>query len=383
MRVDLDHNATAPLLPEARAAMIEAMDLGGNPSSVHGLGRAARRTVEIARACVAALVGARAEEVAFTSGGSEANALAIRGAAHAVDRLLVAATEHDSVLAVAADVSAERGMALERLPVDGQGRLRLDMLAERLEAPGRALVAVMLANNETGIIGPVAQAALIAKAAGALVHCDAAQAAGRIPVDMAALGVDYLTLSAHKFGGPKGAGALAVRDGAPLARQVAGGGQELGRRAGTENVPAVAGFGRAAKTAMENRGRWADLRALRDRIESRILDLVPSAKVHGRMADRLPNTTMIGLPGAPAETQVIALDLAGFCVSSGAACSSGKVKASHVLAAMGVDEPECAIRVSLGPTTTEDEIDAFVRAWGAMAERMMARRGLRLVASGE
>lgn len=373
-RIYLDWNATAPLHPAARAALAEALEAGGNPSSVHAEGRAARDRVETARAQVAALAGAKPAEVIFTAGGTEANALALRGLAPSRPVLILGATEHDSVRANAADLAG--AVRVETLPVDGAGRPDLEALDRLLAGAGqgRALVSVMAANNETGVLAPVAEIARIAHAHGALLHTDAVQAAGRIPLDRAALGADLLSLSAHKLGGAPGAGALIVRDGIVLARQIAGGGQELGRRAGTENVPAIAAFGAAAAHAAAHIGDWTAIAARRDALERRLLDAVPQAVVHGAAAPRLPNTTMIGLAGLAGETQVMAMDLAGFAISSGAACSSGKVKASHVLAAMGVAAAGDAIRVSLGPTTSADEIDAFAAAWTAFAARALARR---------
>lgn len=379
MRVYLDHNATSPLLPEARAAMLAALDAGGNPSSVHAEGRAARAVVERARAEVAALVGASAAEVVFTSGGSEANALALRGAVrpHAVNRYFVVATAHDSILATADDLAGEpEGPSVSRVPVDRNGWIDLAVLDSLLAGvDGHAVIAVMAANNETGVMAPLAEIVRIARAHGALVHCDAAQAAGRVPVDFKAMGVDLLTISAHKFGGPVGVGALIVRDGLALGRQIAGGGQELGRRAGTENVAAIAGFAAAAAVARADDSRWMRLSDLRDRLERQVLDAVPEAIVYGAEVERLPNTTMLGLPGIAAETQVMAMDLAGVAVSSGAACSSGKVSKSHVLAAMGFGgEASDAIRISLGPSTTDGEVDRFLDTWVAFAQRALARR---------
>jgi cysteine desulfurase len=386
MRVYLDHNATSPLLPQARAAMLAALDAGGNPSSVHGEGRVARRMVELARADVAQMVNAKSAEVVFTSGGSEANALGLRGAVRAaevagnpVTHLFVGATEHDAVLSIADDLRAERpALIVRRLDVDAQGVIDLLALDAALAAAdGRALVSVMLANNETGVMAPLAEIVRIAKTHGALVHTDAAQAAGRIDVDFAVLGVDLMTLSAHKMGGPQGAGALVVRDGVVIARQIAGGGQELGRRAGTENVAAIAGFGAAAA----NRQDWAATENLRDRLEAGVLAAVPQAVIYGAGAPRIPNTSLIGLPSISGETQVMAMDLAGVSVSSGAACSSGKVKTSHVLAAMGAGaEAGDAIRVSLGPATTSADIETFLAAWTAFVSRVSSRRAVGLAA---
>lgn len=386
MRVYLDHNATSPLRPEARAAIQAALEFCGNPSSVHDEGRRATRSVEVARAELAALVKARPAEVIFTSGGSEANALALRGATraassghHPIRHLFVGSTEHDSVLALADDLQAEHpDLAVTRLPVDAQGLIDPGALEARLKAAeGRALVSAMLANNETGVIAPLADIVRISRQFGALVHSDAAQAAGRIPVDFAGLGVDLMTVSAHKFGGPMGAGALIARDTVPLARQVAGGGQELGRRAGTENVPAIASFGAAAKAAQD----WSPLAVLRDRLERGVLAAVPEAVIHGSSAPRLPNTSLIGLAGVSGEIQVMAMDLTGIAISSGAACSSGKVKTSHVLAAMGVGAAGGdAIRISLGPGAGECEIDAFLAHWIPFAQRALTRRRVAVAA---
>ncbi|MEQ8966392.1 MAG: aminotransferase class V-fold PLP-dependent enzyme [Azospirillaceae bacterium] len=362
--VYLDHNATAPLRADARAALIEALDLVGNPSSVHAAGRAARRAVESAREAVAALVGAAPAEVVFTSGATEANATVLAGAGRPV---LAAGTEHDSVRA---------GLDGAPVPVDAEGRIDLSFLDRRLaEAGAPALVSVMLANNETGVVQPVAEAAAIARRHGALVHCDAVQAAGRLAVDRDALDVDYLTLSAHKIGGPRGVGAVVARDGVPLAPLVRGGGQERRRRAGTENVAAIAGFGAAARAAAAEAGRLGALEALRDGLVAGIRAADPTAPLWGEGAGRLPNTACIGMPGVPAETQVMGFDLAGIAVSAGSACSSGKVAASHVLDAMGAGAAAGeAVRFSLGPETTADEIERAVAAWAEVAARARGRR---------
>ncbi|MEX2644601.1 MAG: cysteine desulfurase family protein [Acetobacterales bacterium] len=368
--VYLDHNATAPLRPCAAEAMARALAETGNPSSVHGFGRRARRRVEDAREAVAALADADPAGVVFTAGATEANNLAL-GLARG-RRVLVSAVEHDSVLAAAPEAT--------RIPVDGDGLVDLDAL-DRLvaevagqSAAGPLLVSVMLANNETGAVQPVAEAVARVRAVApdALLHCDAVQAAGRIPVDMAALGVDMLALSAHKLGGPQGVGALIVRDGVPLVADRRGGGQERGRRAGTEPVAAIAGFGAAAQEAAGE--SWDDVRALRERLEASAREISPDCRVFAAGAPRLPNTTCLTLPGMSAETQVMALDLAGVAVSAGAACSSGKVALSHVLLAMGVgpDEAATAIRVSLGPATTGAEVDRFLDLWGALVRQARA-----------
>ncbi|MEN3380238.1 MAG: cysteine desulfurase [Hyphomicrobiales bacterium] len=377
-RVYLDWNATAPLRPAARAAACAAMDACGNPSSVHGEGRAARRLMEDARGHVAALVNADPRNVIFTSGGTEANALALtpaieQGAEKAPrDLLLISAIEHPSVLTGGRFAPALVGKA----PVDANGVIDLAALEQCLaaQAPGRALVSLMAANNETGVIQPVAAAAEIVHRHGGLLHVDAVQAAGRIPVDIAALGADLMTLSAHKLGGLKGAGALVRRDESihvePLIR---GGGQERGARAGTENVAAVAAFGAAAQAAKAD--LTADARhmmTLRDRLEARLSAISPQAVIFGAKAERLPNTTLAAVPGGKAETLVIAFDLDGVAVSSGAACSSGKVAPSHVLAAMGI-APELArgaIRISLGAATTETDVDRLLQVWQKLAQSL-------------
>lgn len=357
----LDHNATAPLLAEARAAARAALDLAGNPSSVHAAGRAARALVEDAREAVAASVGAAPADVVLTSGATEANATALAGAG---GRVLASAVEHDSVLAWAEGAG--------RVRVGADGRLDLDDLARRLAGgPPPALVAVMLANNETGVVQPVAEAARLARAAGVPLHCDAVQAWGRIPFDLAGLGAASVALSAHKAGGPKGAGALVLAPGAACPALLRGGGQERYRRAGTENVPGIAGFGAVARLGARP---MAGTGALRRRLEEGVLRAAPATEVVARGSPRLPNTSMLALPGADSETLVIRLDLMGFAVGAGAACSSGKVGPSHVLAAMGRGPDEGAVRVSLGPATTAAEVDAFVAAWAEAAAGRAPRR---------
>ena len=350
--VYLDHNATSPLRPAAFDAMVEALRAGGNPSSVHGSGRRARAIVDKARRDVSALVGASPAETIFTSGGTEANNLALSGAGRR--RVLVSAIEHDSVLRAVPEA--------EILPVDGNGVLDLATLETALAASAEpALVSVMLANNETGVLQPIAEVVRLARRVGALVHCDAVQGAGKVPVDLNGLGVDYLSLSAHKLGGPTGVGALVVRRGAPLAPDRRGGGQESNRRAGTENVSGAAGFGAAAAEAV----RGLDVTVLRDGLELSLVQIAPEARVFGAGAPRISNTTCISMPGVPAETQVMALDLAGVCISAGAACSSGKVQRSPVLAAMGVTAAEaaCATRLSLGWNTEAADIESLIAAW--------------------
>ncbi len=358
--VYLDYNATAPMKPAVIAAVVEAMGRLGNASSVHRFGRLARRAVEEARERVAALVGARPEQVVFTSSGTEANNLAL----HGHGRVIVSAIEHDSVLRAAPHA--------EILPVGADGVVDLEALARLLSRDGKpALVSVLLANNETGVIQPVAEVARLARSHDCLVHCDAVQAAGKIPVDLGSLGVHLMSLSAHKIAGPQGAGALVVADGVEVEPMLRGGGQERSRRAGTEGVAALAGFGVAAELAREGLGNTASLTRLRDDLERRVLDLAPGVNIFGAEAPRVANTSCFTMPGVASETQVMALDLAGVAVSAGAACSSGKVQPSHVLRAMGASEAEAggAIRVSLGWRTSAADIDRFVEAWGGLFAR--------------
>jgi cysteine desulfurase len=362
-RIYLDWNATAPLRSEARAAALAALGVIGNPSSVHGEGRTARRLIEQAREQVAALVGAEPRNVVFTSGGTEANMLALVPMG-ARERLLTSAIEHPSVLAGGRFPSGN----VERLPVTGDGQIDLAALEQRLAAlRDRALVSIMAANNETGVIQPVAQAARLVHSAGGLLHVDAVQAAGRIGWDISAMGADLVTLSAHKIGGPKGVGALIGRTGLDAFKPlITGGGQERGARAGTENVAGIAGFGAAAAAARATlAAEAARMGALRERLEIGLTSASPEVVVFGVEAERLPNTTLFAASGMKAETAVIAFDLEGVAVSAGAACSSGKVQPSHVLAAMGVPPllARAAVRVSLGPTTTESDVDGFIEAW--------------------
>ena len=367
----LDWNATAPMRPEAIDAVERRMRAGGNASAVHRLGREARLVVEDARAAVARLVGADPANVIFTGGGTEADNLALRGVPGR--RLMVSAIEHGAVLAPAMLHDAHAVL----LPVDGDGRLDLAALEAALAASDRpALVSVMLANNETGVIQPVAEAAAIAHRHGALLHTDAIQAAGKIPVDIAALGADMLSLSAHKIGGPQGVGALVLAADLPLEAVQVGGGQERGRRSGTENVPGIAGFGVAAAAAQADLSDGARLAALRDGLERRLAEIAPDRAVFGAGAPRLPNTSCVAMPGVKADTQLMAFDLEDVAVSAGAACSSGKVAASHVLAAMGADDAlaRSAIRVSMGWLTGAAEVDRFVEVWQALYRRCGGRR---------
>lgn len=362
----LDWNATAPLRSEAAAAIGAALAECGNASSVHRWGRAARQRVERAREQVAALIGAAPDGVVFVSGGSEANHLALIGSGR--ERVLVSAVEHHSVLHAAPGA--------EPILVGRDGIVDLGRLEEMLAGHARpAIVSVMFANNETGVIQPVAEAAQIAHARGALFHCDAVQAAGKLPLSIDDIGADLLSLSAHKLGGPPGIGALVVRDGIELAPTIRGGGQERGRRAGSENLSGIVGFAAAAEAAVASQADYKRVRRLRDDLEAQVLSIAPDAVVVAGDVPRLPNTSAIAIPGVSAETQVIALDLDGVMVSAGAACSSGKVGPSHVLAAMGMP-PETAgstIRVSLGWSTAEADIAHFLDAWAAVYRRNRGR----------
>lgn len=382
----LDYNASAPLRPAAREAMLAALGQPGNASSVHGAGRRVKALVDEARDAVAALVDADPGDVVFTAGATEAANLAIRGlvAKGGVGRIVHSGLEHDAVAAPA----KAAGVPVTVLGASADGTVRPDDFVEVARAAiargERPLVALMLANNETGVLQPVAElvAALgeIEAPDGMrpLVLCDAAQGAGKIPVSLRALGADAMTLSAHKMGGPQGAGALVLKPGAPYASSILGGGQEARRRAGTENAAALAGFGAAARAASAalKSDEPAIVAKLRDRLEADVLRQLPGTAIFGANAPRLPNTTTLAQAGLAAETQVIGLDLAGVAVSAGAACSSGKVTQSPVLAAMGVadDLAGSAIRVSLGWASTDNDVDRFLEAYGALVARAGAGR---------
>ncbi|WGS17547.1 cysteine desulfurase family protein [Bradyrhizobium sp. ISRA463] len=374
-RVYFDWNATTPLRPEAKAAMAAAWELSGNPSSVHSEGRKARRLVEDARAAVAKAVGGRPQDVVFSSGGTEANALALmpglrRGTSAPVTRLLASAVEHASVLAGGRFAPN----AIGSIGVTRSGVVDLDRLRSLLNEGPTALVSVMLANNETGAIQPVAEVAEIVHRAGGLLHVDAIQAFGKIPFDLASTQADLLSLSAHKIGGPKGVGALVLAEGVEgLEALLRGGGQELGRRAGTENVAGISGFGAAAKTAMAAlKADAARVRGLRDRLEHGLRQ-TPGLVVFSDDVKRLPNTVLFTAPGMRAETAVIGFDLSGVAVSSGSACSSGKVQPSHVLAAMGYRQglTQGAVRLSLGWSTNETDVDLTLKAWRKLADTLV------------
>ena len=374
-RVYLDWNATTPLRTEARQAMSDALDLPGNASSVHAEGREARKWIEGARAAVAKAIGAVPRNVVFTSGGTEANALALapnlrRGTGPSVERLVVSAIEHASVLSGGRFPPEQ----IETVGVTSAGVVDLDHLRELLGAGPPALASVMLANNETGAIQPIAEVAEIVHAAAGLLHVDAIQAFGKIPLDMAETGADFLTLSAHKIGGPKGVGALVLSEGLsglePLLR---GGGQELSRRAGTENVAGIAAFGAAATAATAGLpAEGSRLRAIQERLE-RGLRLTPNVIVFSDSVRRLPNTTLFTVPGLKAETAVIGFDLAGIAVSSGSACSSGKVQPSHVLKAMGFEAEiaQGAVRLSMGWSTRDADVDRCLEGWRKLADNLL------------
>jgi cysteine desulfurase len=389
-RTYLDWNATAPLRPEARVAMIAALDEIGNPSSVHREGRSARRLVEQARERVAALVGAEPRNVIFTSGGTEANMMALTPALETsqdkkrYDRLIVSSIEHASVRGGGRFPAHQ----VEEISATAEGVVDLGALDRRLsefkwQGLPPPLVSIMAANNETGVVQPIKAAAAMVHAGGGMLHVDAIQVVGRIPFNINDMGADLISVSAHKIGGPQGVGALIKRSAAlhlaePMIR---GGGQERGSRAGTENVAGIAGFGAAAESATASMAADGErMRFVRDRLEAGLAK--GPTVIFGRNADRLPNTSLFATPGLRAETALINLDLDGFAVSSGSACSSGKVTPSHVLAAMGVSEKlvSGAIRLSIGPSTSENEIDLFLEAWtkllAGLSKESKDKRGL-------
>lgn len=368
-RIYADYNATAPLRPEAKAAMVAALGLTGNPSSIHAEGRKARALVEGARETVAEAIGACRDDIAFVSGGTEAVQAPLKGALWTIERgqIVASAIEHDSVSALCntpqAWTAGHNGVV---------NLIWLEAAVEALTADGiRPVVSLMLVNNETGVIQPVAEAAEIVHKAGGLIHCDAIQALGKIPVSIIDLDVDYLSLSAHKIGGPQGTGAFYVKPGAPFRAAQTGGGQEFGRRAGTENVAGIAGFAVAVAAATRGIGIYQSLGEHRDRMEEKLNAAAPSLQIHGAGAPRVAGVSCFGVEGLPSETQIMGLDLAGFAVSVGSACSSGKVKPSRVLTAMGLDDTAArsAIRASFGWASVWQEFDALAEAWIKMAAR--------------
>ncbi len=373
----LDHNATTPPAPEVIDALAGALSTQiGNASSIHAFGQRAKAALDEARVATAALVGAEPGDIVFTGGGTESDNLAVRGVVEALEgtprrRLIVTAVEHEAVINTAGALG-RRGAAVTILPVDANGLVSPAALRDAL-GPDVALVSIMTANNETGVIQPVAELAALAREHGAVVHTDAVQAVGKIPVDVRALGVDLLSLTGHKFGGPKGVGALWIRRGTKLASVLTGGRQERNRRAGTENVPAIVGLGAAARLARTRLVEEGErVRALRDRLENGILQLVPGTTVNGAGAPRVPNTTNISFDRVEAESLLIALDLEGIAVSTGSACSSGTLEPSHVLRAMGLPprRVQGSLRFSLGASTTAEEIERVLAILPRVVERV-------------
>lgn len=374
MTVYLDYNASALIRPEVQALVTQIMAEGGNPNAVHARGRRARAHIETARTRVADLVGADPTAVIFSSGGTESNAQAVASAiAAGCERLIVSATEHPCV----AEAAAMSSVPVETLPVDANGQVDLDWLAEALKRPGRAMVAIHHANNESGVIQPIAEARALVTGAGGWLHVDAIQSAGKIAVDMRELGADSLTLSGHKLGGLQGVGALVMGEGRSAVRILHGAGQERGFRAGTENVPGIAAFGVAAECAVrdlaQDHSAWRDAAAERLKAEG--------AVVVGEGAPRLPNTLFVATGGWDSPQQLINLDLKGVMVSAGSACSSGKTKPSKTMVAMGLEPlATYAIRVSGGWGTTEADWQAFADAWCEARARVRARQPVEEIA---
>ncbi|MEH6403710.1 MAG: cysteine desulfurase family protein [Sneathiella sp.] len=360
----LDYNATAPIRPEVIELMGSVMTDGGNPSSVHGSGRRALSVMEKARSQIGLTVNSKPQEVIFTSGGTESNNLALKAFA---DRpLMVSQAEHDSVLATALTQD------VLYFPILENGIVDIEAFSKQLgECAKPPLVSLMLGNNETGVIQPIKEIADLVHDMGGLIHTDAIQALGKIPVDFRSLGVDMMSLSAHKIGGPQGMGALILREGLAMQSVQKGGGQEKGRRGGTENVAGIAGFGLSASLAGANLDTYKEIEILRDEMESFILAASPGSLVYGKGVQRLPNTSCLSMPGVGSELQVMNFDLADIAVSAGSACSSGKVKASHVLTAMGASGTQAseAIRISLGWLTTKAELDKFIQTWEQLYKR--------------
>ncbi len=360
MRIYLDHNATSPLRPSVKAAMLAAMNVEGNPSSIHAEGRAANKVIDDARLKLGFALGCLPQMITFTSGGTEANNMAIRGVG--AERILVSAIEHPSVMQAA----RESGKTVETIPVDSQGKIDLSAFEKILLRRPNTLVSVMLANNETGVVQNMNLIAAMTRGAGALLHVDAVQAFGKIPVNFGLLGADMVTVAAHKVGGPKGIGALVIRDGLIVEPLLTGGGQELRRRAGTENLISIAGFAAVASEPL------LETHVLTDQVVAGLGE----ASVFSDRVDRLSNTICFAMPGMRADTLLMAFDLDGIAVSSGSACSSGKVGRSHVLDAMGV-APEIsagAIRVSLGWSTTQSDVQRFIEVWKKLLTRQGARK---------
>jgi len=384
MRIYFDHNATTPVDPAVLEVVVRVLrDEFGNASSVHHFGQRAKGVLDDARSAVAALIGGEPSEVVFTSGGTEADNFALRGVAEALEptgrkHLIATTIEHEAVL-VTLRALARRGWTITLLPVGASGIVSPDALQAAI-TPATALVSVMHANNEIGTIQPVAELARIAHASGALVHTDAVQTAGKIPVNVRALGVDLLSLSAHKFYGPKGVGALWIKRGTRVAAILTGGKHERSRRAGTENVPGIAGLGAAAQLAMKKLASESSrLEALRNRVEEAVLVTIPGTAINGDRQSRVPNTTNISFEGIEAESLLIALDLEGIAVSTGSACSSGTLEPSHVLRAMGLSShrTQNSIRISLGAANTDADADAFLHKLPAVVAKLRTVTGMR------
>ena len=384
MRIYFDHNATTPVDPSVVEVVSRTLtEEFGNPSSVHHFGQKAKGVLDEARSAVSALVGGEPSEIVFTSGGTESDNLALRGVAEALEptgrrHLVASSIEHEAVLNTFKAL-ARRGWRTTLLPVGATGIVRPDALADALE-DDTALVSVMHANNEIGTVQPIAELARLAHARGALFHTDAVQSIAKIPVDVGALGVDLLSLSAHKFNGPKGAGALWIKRGARVTAILTGGKHERNRRAGTENVPAIAGLGMASRLAVAKlASEPVRLAALRDRLEIGILASVPGTFVNGAREPRVPNTTNISFDGIEAESLLIALDLEGIAVSTGSACSSGTLEPSHVLRAMGLPSPrtQSSIRISLGAGNTDAQADYLLERLPAIVAKLRTLTGAR------
>ncbi len=383
-RIYLDHAATTATRPEAIAAMTAVLGRDYNPSSLHAEGRAARATLDRARGSVARILGAKPREIVFTGGGSEADNLAILGIARARKRdgrhVVTSVIEHHAVLHAVDELEAD-GWAVTRLGVDARGRVAPDALRAALR-PDTTLVTLALANNEIGTVAPIAELAAIAHAAGALVHTDAVQAPGQLPLDVNALGVDALALSGHKFCAPKGAGVLYVRSGTPIVAQVHGGGQEHGRRAGTENLAGVAALATALELADAERPAFAErVGALRDRLEGGIVESIPGVRVNAAGAPRLPNNLSVAFDDAPGDVLLMRLDLEGIAASAGSACAAGSLEPSHVIAALGLppSAQRSVIRFSLGRTTTADEIDRVLACLPAIVREIRSGASLQPV----
>ena len=369
-QLDLDYNATTPTKPEVVQIISEALQEVGNPSSVHSFGRRSRELIEQSRDSLAEMVGANSTDIIFTSGGTESNNMALSASGRR--RIIISAIEHPSIMVAAEKLYSE----VVLLPVNNNGLVTHDILLKAIGADGSdALISVMLANNETGVIQPIKELAAIAHNTGAIFHCDAVQGPGRIPINMNALGVDMLSISGHKFGGPKGVGAIILSPKLHVKPLIIGGGQERGWRGGTENVPGIVGMGLAARLAISDLKRSRELKNLRNYLENKIREICNEVVIYSSEVERLPNTSSITMPGVQSETQVMTFDLAGIAVSAGSACSSGKVEASHVLKAMGSDESisGCAIRVSLGWDTSPEDIERFIGVWRATLAGLSSR----------